>query len=153
MRIVIQRVKSASVTVNGQEVASIGTGMVALVGFGQEDGPELPGTPLWTKILEKLTGLRIFPDKKGKTNLSLEEVNGEILLVSQFTLYADIRKGRRPGFQEAADPDDAKKLFERLVLDLKERFPKVKTGVFGTDMEVSLTNWGPVTLVLDSTSL
>ena len=150
MRLVIQRVKAASVSVSGKVIGSIGTGLLVLIGFGREDGDTLPERPVWRKMLDKLVNLRLFPDPLGKTNLSLEDVGGEILVVSQFTLYADLRKGRRPGVEPAAAPAVAEALYERFVRDLRILRPGLQTGSFGADMEISLVNWGPVTLVLDS---
>lgn len=150
MRIVLQRVKNGSVKVDGEEIAAIGTGVVLLVGFGPEDGEDLPGSRVWTTLLNKIAELRIFPGEGGKVDRSLLDVGGEVLAVSQFTLYADCRKGRRPSFSRAAAPDLAARLFDRFVEDLGKVCPAVKKGRFGADMDVSLCNWGPVTLVLDS---
>jgi D-tyrosyl-tRNA(Tyr) deacylase len=151
MRIVLQRVRESAVAVNGKTEASIGTGLLLLAGFSLRDGPELPETPGWRKTIEKIPGLRIFPDQEGKSNLGLADVDGEILVVSQFTLYADCRKGRRPSFSGAAPADVAGTLFERLVRDLAQLLPhRVKSGVFGAEMDVRLVNWGPVTIILDS---
>ncbi len=150
MRIIIQRVKEAKVEVKGKVVASIGKGLLLLVGFTQSD-KDLPGTSLWNKILKKIINLRIFPDEEKKMNLSLLDVGGEILVVSQFTLYADIKKGNRPSFVQAASPDIAVDLYERFIKDLKESFGvDVKSGIFGEEMFVHLCNWGPVTIILDS---
>ena len=158
MRLVVQRVREASVQVDEHCVASINTGLLALVGFGREDGPDLPGSVVWKSMLDKLLHTRIFPgkapDKADKMDLDVVDFGGEILLVSQFTLYADCRKGRRPGFQDAAAPDLALRLFEAWVRDVDARLPhRVGSGSFGALMEVRLNNWGPVTLVLDSTQL
>jgi D-aminoacyl-tRNA deacylase len=153
MRLVIQRVKEASVTVAGRTVGSIGPGLVVLVGFGRQDREDLPASPAWRKVLDKTVNLRLFPDGQGRTNLSLEQAGGEILLVSQFTLYADVRKGRRPGFEGAAEPDLAGRLYDRFASDLKAMRSGLQTGVFGAEMEVGLVNWGPVTLILDTDEL
>jgi D-aminoacyl-tRNA deacylase len=153
MRLVIQRVKEASVTVAGRTVGCIGPGLVVLVGFGRQDGENLPASPTWRKVLDKTVNLRLFPDGQGRTNLSLEQAGGEILLVSQFTLYADVRKGRRPGFEGAAEPGLALRLYDRFASDLKAMRPGLQTGVFGAEMEIGLVNWGPVTLILDTDEL
>lgn len=150
MRLVIQRVKRASVTVDSQTTAAIGNGLLALVGFGQEDA--VPDT--WEKIqaaLAKMSRLRIFPDDQGHMNVSLADFGGEILLVSQFTLYADCRKGRRPSFHLACSPDTARALYEKTLAFTKTLLPgKVRSGIFAADMDLALTNWGPVTIILDS---
>lgn len=161
MRLLVQRVRQASVWVDHAEVASIGTGLLALVGFGAEDGPDMPhgpGSRAWIGMLDKLVHTRIFPGKEegkhDKMDLDVLDHGGEILLVSQFTLYADCRKGRRPGFQDAASPTVAAALFDRWVADVDARCPsRVRWGIFGAFMEVSLVNWGPVTLMLDSAEL
>ncbi len=151
MRLVLQRVGSASVVVAGEEVAAIGPGILALVGFGRDDGPDFAEGPLCRTLFEKVLDLRIFPDTAGKLNLSLRETGGELLLVSQFTLYAACRKGRRPSFSDAAAPEAAALLYERFVDLARRALPgKVASGVFGADMDVSLVNRGPVTIVLDS---
>jgi len=154
MRLVIQRVTDARVTVGGEHVGEIGKGLMVLVGFGREDGEELPGSPVWKKIIDKLVNLRIFTDDAGKFNLSLTDVGGDLLLVSQFTLYADCRKGRRPSFTGACPPELADRLFERFVDDVRPVAPgRVETGVFGEEMFLDFTNWGPVTITLDSDEL
>lgn len=151
MRLVLQRVREASVTVGGQVVAAVGEGLLVLVGFGRDDGEDFADGPLCRMLLEKLCDLRIFPDAGGKLNVSLRETGGQLLLVSQFTLYAACRKGRRPSFSDAAAPDVAAGLFDRFTALAREALPgKVASGVFGADMDVALTNWGPVTIVLDS---
>ncbi|WP_243311395.1 D-aminoacyl-tRNA deacylase [Fundidesulfovibrio agrisoli] len=151
MRLVVQRVSHASVDVAGERVAAIGQGFLALAGFGPDDGPDLPASQAWRAMLDKLAGLRVFSDSEGKMNLSLADTGGEVLLVSQFTLYADCRKGMRPGFSRACPPDTARALFDRLARDVEARLPgRTATGVFGADMAVSLTNQGPVTIILDS---
>lgn len=145
MRVVLQRVKRATVTVEGETVASIGEGLLLLVGVGREDGE---AEVEW--LAGKIAGLRIFGDEEGKMNLSVRDVGGEVLAVSQFTLLADTRKGNRPSFIRAADPEKAEPLFgyfcERL---RKAGVGSVKTGVFGAVMDVELVNAGPVTIVLD----
>lgn len=154
MKVVIRRVRNSRVTVRGSEVGRIAVGLVVLVGFGENDTMELPESPVWDKMLGKLLDMRIFPDPEDRMKLSLKEWGGEILLVPQFTLHADLSKGRRPSFHLAAEPDTAKALFDRLVADMKERLPeKVATGEFGANMNVELTNWGPVTILVDSEDL
>lgn len=159
MRFLIQRVLEGQVaaeTPGGGKAISgrIGPGLVVLVGFGSGDGPGLPGTRAWRAMIDKLLQVRIFSDDKGKMNLSLEDAGGGLLLVSQFTLYANCRRGRRPGFDDAAPPDTARALYERLVEELRGRLgERLQCGVFGAYMEVSLVNWGPVTLFWDSDEL
>ena len=145
MRAVIQRVKSAQVCVDGRVSGKIGNGLLVLLGVGKGDG-ENDVAFLASKIPE----LRILEDNSGKFNLSLKEIGGEILVVSQFTLFGDCRKGRRPSFTEAEEPSAAKHLYEQFVLTLKERGIPVQTGEFQAKMEVHLINDGPVTLLLDS---
>jgi len=145
VRVVLQRVREASVTVGGKVVGRIGRGHLLLVGITDEDGEEEVG---W--MAEKVVGLRVFNDEAGKMNLGLTEVGGDLLVVSQFTLYGDTRKGRRPSFVDAAHPDHAVPLYERFVARLRELAPgRVETGIFGADMDVALVNDGPVTLVLE----
>jgi D-tyrosyl-tRNA(Tyr) deacylase len=145
MRAVIQRVKSAQVCVDGRVSGKIGRGLLVLLGVGKGDG-ESDLSFLTSKIPE----LRIFEDDSGKFNLSLKEIRGEILVVSQFTLFGDCRKGRRPSFTEAEEPSAAKHLYEWFILKLRERGIPVQTGEFQAKMEVHLINDGPVTLLLDS---
>ena len=147
MRAVIQRVKEASVSVGGETVGRIGRGFLVLLGVHVSD--EIKDAE---HIVKKVSGLRVFEDEAGKMNLSLSDVNGELLIVSQFTLYGDARHGNRPSFIEAALPDKAVPLYEYTVSRLRESF-KVETGVFGADMQVSLINDGPVTILLDSKKL
>jgi D-aminoacyl-tRNA deacylase len=148
MRIVVQRVTRASVSVDGAEVSSIGLGYLLLVGVGQgDDASQID------KLADKIVGLRIFRDENGKTNVSLSDVGGEALVVSQFTLYADTRKGRRPSFIYAADPQEAAALVETFAQALEARGVRVGRGVFGAEMEVSLVNDGPFTLTLDAAPL
>ncbi len=145
MRIVLQRVSSGSVSIDGAKVGEIGPGLVLLVGFTQGDGEEALG---W--MAEKVLGLRVFNDQDGKMNLSLVEVGGDVLVVSQFTLYGDTRKGRRPSFLQAAPPEQAIPLYERFLALLREKAPgKVESGEFGAMMDVSIVNAGPVTLVVE----
>ncbi len=145
MRAVIQRVKSAKVCVDGRVTGKIGKGLLVLLGVGKGDG-EGDLSFLTSKIPE----LRIFEDASGKFNLSLREIGGEMLVVSQFTLYGDCRKGRRPSFTDAEDPTQAKNLYERFISKLKEQGIPIQTGEFQARMEVHLINDGPVTLLLDS---
>ena len=144
MRLVIQRVLEASVKAEGKTVGSIGKGLLVFVGVGRDDTRETAD-----KYLKKLLGLRIFEDENGKTNLSLKDVNGELLLVSQFTLYANCRKGNRPSFTEAGDPAKAEELYEYMIREASRTVPKVQHGIFGADMKVSLVNDGPFTVTLD----
>lgn len=145
MRSVVQRVKHASVSVDGKMVGEISGGLLVLLALGQEDSVKEI-----TWMVDKLVGLRIFEDEEGKMNRSVQEAGGEILMVSQFTLYGDCRKGKRPSFITAAPPDKAKLLFEQTVKETRERGVKVETGVFQAEMEVALINHGPVTILLDS---
>lgn len=145
MRVVLQRVARARVTVSERVVGEIGAGHVLLVGFRPGDGED---QILW--MADKVLGLRVFSDQEGKMNLDLEEVCGDLLVVSQFTLYGDTRKGRRPSFVSAAPPELAIPLYERFVEVLRSRAPgRVATGEFGAMMQVDLVNDGPVTLVLE----
>lgn len=154
MRIVIQRVSDARVSVEGRLVGEIATGILALVGFGKEDTVSLPDSPVWQKMLDKLFNLRIFPDEAGKLNLSLLDVSGDLMLVSQFTLYADCKKGRRPSFTGACQPYVASPLFDRFVEAARAIAPgKVASGEFGAVMHLDFTNWGPVTIILDSNDM
>ena len=148
MKAVIQRVKNASVEVEGKVVGEIGQGLLVFLGVGQEDNEKVAD-----KIVDKISGMRIFEDENERINLSPADVGAEILVISQFTLYANCRKGNRPSFVEAAPPDRANELYEYAVGLLKERFKKTETGVFGADMKVSLLNDGPFTIVLDSKEL
>ncbi|SOB58389.1 D-aminoacyl-tRNA deacylase [Pseudodesulfovibrio profundus] len=151
MKLVIQRVSEATVAVEGETVGQIGTGFMVLVGFGQEDTMELAGSPVWKKLIDKLMNLRVFPDEQDKLNRSLTDIGGDIMLVSQFTLYADCRKGRRPSFTGACPPEPAEALFDRFVEDTRSVAPaNVATGSFGAMMDISFTNWGPITIILDS---
>jgi D-aminoacyl-tRNA deacylase len=145
MRIVLQRVKSASVTVGGERISEIGAGLLLLVGVAQGDGEAEAD---W--LAEKVAGLRIFNDESGKMNLSLEDVGGEVLAVSQFTLLADTRKGKRPSFVGAAPPEEAERLFDYFCERLRQAgVGSVETGSFGAMMDVALVNDGPVTIVLE----
>lgn len=144
MRLVIQRVLQAEVQVNENTVGKINKGLLVFVGAGHEDSREVAD-----KYLKKLLGLRIFEDENGKTNLSLKDVNGELLMVSQFTLYANCKKGNRPSFIEAGELHMAEKLYEYMIQEAKKSVPVVEHGIFGADMKVSLINDGPFTIILD----
>lgn len=145
MRAVIQRVSEASVTVDQQTVGAIGQGLMVLLGVAQGDTSQEAKS-----LAEKTAGLRIFEDDAGKMNRSVEEIGGSLLVVSQFTLLGDCRKGRRPGFTDAAPPELADQLYEEYVAALRSRGVNVATGVFRADMQVALVNDGPVTMLLDS---
>ncbi len=144
MRVVIQRVLEAEVTVEGQRIGAIGKGFLILLGVGNEDTKEIAD-----KYIDKILKLRIFADENGKTNLALQDVQGEVLVVSQFTLYAECKKGNRPDFINAAGAAKAKELYEYFLESVKGRLGKVEAGQFGGDMKVSLVNDGPFTIVLD----
>ena len=145
MKFVIQRVNEASVKVDGNVIGQIGKGFLVLIGVGQDDTKEIAD-----KMVKKLLGLRIFDDENDKINLSLTDVGGELLLISQFTLYANCKKGYRPSFTDAGAPDMANEMYEYIVSQCREGGFKVETGEFGADMKVSLLNDGPFTIVLDS---
>lgn len=145
MRAVVQRVIAASIRVDGEIVSEIGAGLLCLVAAGRGDGEQQAD-----EMARKLVHLRIFPDEEGRMNHSLLEAGGELAVVSQFTLYADCSKGRRPFFGDAADPEVAEPLIERLVEGARSQGIRVSTGRFGADMEVELTNVGPVTLLIDT---
>ena len=145
MRSVIQRVSRASVEVDGQVIGCIEKGLVVLLGIAKEDGEaELD------YLVDKIAGLRVFADDQGKMNLSIAQVGGHVLMVSQFTLLGDVRKGRRPGFDQAAAPDRARVLYDTAVERLRARGVPVETGRFGAHMKLDLVNDGPVTFILDS---
>ena len=148
MKFVIQRVTESSVTVDNKVIGKIGKGFMVLIGIGQNDTREIAD-----KMVKKMVGLRIFEDENGKTNLSLADVNGELLLISQFTLYANCKKGNRPSFIESGAPDMANELYEYIISKCKESVPIVERGIFGADMKISLVNDGPFTIVLDSEQL
>lgn len=148
MKFVIQRVSQASVEVDGKIIGAIDQGFMVLVGVCQEDTKEIAD-----KMIHKMTGLRIFADAEGKTNLALKDVGGKLLLVSQFTLYANCKKGFRPSFLDAGDPAHAEELYDYIVTECRNREFEVETGSFGADMKVSLVNDGPFTIVLDSREL
>ena len=148
MRFVIQRVTESSVKVDNEVIGQIGKGFMVLIGVADSDTRETAD-----KIIKKMLGLRIFEDENGKTNLSLDTVGGELLLISQFTLYADCKKGNRPSFTKAGKPDKAEELYEYIISKCKEQVSVVEKGRFGADMKVSLINDGPFTIVLDSERL
>lgn len=145
MKFVIQRVKKAKVEVEDKVIGEIGEGFLVFIGVANEDTKEIAD-----KLVKKLLGLRIFADGEGKTNLSLADVKGELLLVSQFTLYADCKKGNRPSFIRAGAPDFANEMYEYMIQKCRESGVKTETGIFGADMQVSLVNDGPFTILYDS---
>ena len=148
MKFVIQRVTHASVTVEGKVIGKINKGFLVLIGVTHDDTKEIAD-----KMVKKMTGLRIFEDEQGKTNLSLADVDGELLLVSQFTLYANCKRGYRPGFTDAGAPDMANAMYQYIISECKKVIPVVQTGEFGADMIVDLLNDGPFTIILDSKEL
>ena len=148
MRFVVQRVTHASVTVDSQVIGKIGNGFMVLIGVADTDTREIAD-----KMVKKLLGLRIFEDQNGKTNLDIHTVEGELLLISQFTLYANCRHGNRPSFTEAGKPDMANEMYEYIIAKCKEQVPVVEKGEFGADMKVELLNDGPFTILLDSDQL
>ncbi len=145
MRAVIQRVSSASVAVDGECIASIGRGLLVLLGLERPDD-----LASGRRMLDRLLAYRVFSDDQGRMNRSVVDIGGGVLLISQFTLAADTRKGRRPGFSAALPPEEAAALYQHLLAELRERHPLVGAGEFGADMQVSLVNDGPVTFVLES---
>ena len=145
MKLVIQRVTHASVTVDNNVIGKIGKGYMVLIGVSDTDTKEIAD-----KMLDKMIKLRIFEDENGKTNLSLADVGGELLLISQFTLYANCKKGNRPSFIEAGSPDHANALYDYIIEKCKERVDVVEQGEFGAEMKVELLNDGPFTVILDS---
>ncbi len=146
MRAVVQRVRQAEVVIEGKSVARIGPGILALVAISRSDTEK---ELFW--MAKKIVDLRIFDDSEGKLNLSLQDVHGQLLVVSQFTLYGDCKKGRRPSYIEAAPPAEAEKLYHQFVSTVRQFVPDVQTGQFQATMEVTLTNSGPVTLILSNT--
>ena len=148
MRFVVQRVTHASVTVDSQVIGKIGNGFMVLIGVADTDTREIAD-----KMVKKLLGLRIFEDENGKTNLDIHTVEGELLLISQFTLYANCRHGNRPSFIEAGKPDMANEMYEYIIAKCIEQVPVVEKGEFGADMKVELLNDGPFTILLDSDQL
>jgi len=145
LKIVLQRVTEASVSVDGKICGEISKGYLLLLGVSGEDNKEIAD-----KMIEKISRLRIFEDENGKTNLSIDQIDGEVLVVSQFTLYADCKKGNRPSFTNAGNPVLAEELYEHVLKRCSELFKKTQSGIFGADMKVSLVNDGPFTIVLDS---
>ena len=148
MKFVIQRVTNASCTVDGNITGSIQKGFLVLIGISDHDTIQIAD-----KMIKKLLGMRIFEDSDGKTNLSLHDVNGELLLISQFTLYADCRKGNRPSFTNAGNPTLANELYEYIISQCKQSVSNVQQGIFGADMKISLLNDGPFTILLDSAEI
>lgn len=148
MRFIIQRVTYANVKVDGEVVGNIDKGFMVLIGVEENDNKEIAD-----KMVKKLVGLRIFEDENGKTNLSLQDVNGSLLLISQFTLYADCKKGNRPSFIKAGKPDFANELYEYIIDKCKDSVEKVEKGIFGAEMKVELLNDGPFTIILDSAEI
>ena len=144
MKFVIQRVKNAQVDVDNKTVGKIDNGFLVLIGITHTDTKEIADY-----LVKKLINLRVFEDENGKMNLSLADINGSLLLVSQFTLYADCSGGNRPSFTEAAKPDLANELYEYIISECKKKVDKVETGIFGADMKVSLVNDGPVNIILE----
>lgn len=145
MRFVIQRVTHASVTIEEEVRGKIGKGFLVLIGIGQQDNEEIAD-----KLVRKLVNMRIFEDSEGKTNLGLKDVSGELLLISQFTLYADCKKGNRPSFTKAGAPGEAERLYQYIIEKCKEEIQVVEQGEFGSDMKIELLNDGPFTVILDS---
>ena len=148
MRFVIQRALSACCKVDGQVTGQIGKGFCVFIGVSNEDTKEIAD-----KMIKKLIGMRIFDDENDKINLSLADVNGGLLLISQFTLYANCRKGNRPSFTEAGSPDMANSLYEYIIAECHKQVPLVQTGIFGADMKIEVRNDGPFTIILDSDDL
>ncbi len=148
MKFVIQRVRHASVTVDGEVIGKIGQGFMVLIGVAQSDTEDIAD-----KMVKKMCNLRIFEDSEGKTNLSLADVGGQLLLISQFTLYADCKKGNRPSFINAGKPDMASAMYDYIIGEAKQYVPVVEKGSFGAEMKVELLNDGPFTIVLDSEEL
>ena len=148
MRLCIQVVKQASVDIEGVRTASIGQGMLVLLGVGKEDDEAVAD-----KMIAKLLKMRIFSDSEGKTNLSLADIDGEMLLVSQFTLYADCKHGNRPSFTDSMGPQRAEELYKYVADKIRPQVKKLELGVFGADMQVSLINDGPFTVILDSAAI
>lgn len=148
MKFVIQRVTNAKCEVEGNITGQIDLGFCVLIGVAENDTEAIAD-----KMLRKLLGMRIFPDADGKTNLALKDVNGSLLLISQFTLYANCSKGNRPSFTNAGNPELANHLYEYIIEECRKQILNVQTGIFGADMKISLTNDGPFTIILDSDDL
>lgn len=145
MKFMIQRVADASCMVDNRMIGQISRGMLVFIGISQADTKQIAD-----KMVKKLLGLRIFEDAQGKTNLSLQDIDGQLLLISQFTLYADCKKGNRPSFLQAGKPELAEKLYRAIITACQAQIPVVETGIFGADMKISLQNDGPFTILLDS---
>lgn len=148
MRAIVQRVSSSNVKVNGEIVGEINKGFNVLIGISKDDGDEDI-----KYITDKIVNLRVFQDENDKMNLSLLDIGGEVLLISQFTLYGDVRKGRRPNFMNALGGEEAEKIYKKLIESFKNTGIKVECGIFGADMKVEINNDGPVTILLDSSKL
>ena len=148
MRFLIQRVSEAKVTVDDEVIGEIGDGFCVLIGIAETDTEEIADV-----LIKKMTGLRIFQDENDKTNLNIDTVGGNLLLISQFTLYADCRKGNRPSFVKAGSPEHANRLYEYIIKRCSDHFPSVQCGSFGAYMKISLVNDGPFTVMLDSDEL
>ncbi len=144
MKFVIQRVEEASVEIDKKTIAEIKQGYLVLIGIAHEDTKEIADY-----LINKLINLRVFEDKEGKMNLSLKDIDGELLLVSQFTLYGDCSRGNRPSFSQAGKPEEANKLYEYIVKECKQKVETVKSGVFGANMKINLINDGPVTIIME----
>lgn len=153
MRFLVQRVNEADVSVDGQSIGRIGQGFLVLVGISSADVESGISEKIADKMVKKLIGLRIFSDEDGKTNLDLKSVQGQLLIISQFTLYADCRKGNRPSFVKAAPPETANNLYQYIIEKCRQEIPIVECGSFGAHMKVSLVNDGPFTILLDSDNL
>lgn len=153
MRFLVQRVKEASVSVDSQVIGKIGQGFLVFAGISGQDIAEGLSQKIADKMVKKLIGLRIFKDENGKTNLDLKSVGGQLLMISQFTLYADCRKGNRPSFVNAAPPEEANALYRYMIEKCRQEIEVVEEGSFGADMKVSLLNDGPFTVILDSDEL
>lgn len=148
MKFVIQRVTAASCTVDGNVTGAIKDGFCVFIGVAETDTRQIAD-----KMIQKLIGMRIFSDENDKINLSLHDINGSLLLISQFTLYANCRKGNRPSFTDAGKPDMANEMYEYIIAECKKQIPNVQTGIFGTDMKLEIHNDGPFTIILDSRDL
>ena len=148
MKFVIQRVTAASCVVDGTVTGTIKDGFCVFIGVAETDTKQIAD-----KMIQKLIGMRIFSDENDKINLSLRDINGSLLLISQFTLYANCRKGNRPSFTDAGNPDMANEMYEYIIAECKKQIPNVQTGIFGADMKLEIHNDGPVTIILDSNDL
>ena len=148
MKFVIQRVTAASCVVDGTVTGAIKDGFCVFIGVAESDTKQIAD-----KMIQKLIGMRIFSDENDKINLSLRDINGSLLLISQFTLYANCRKGNRPSFTDAGNPDMANEMYEYIIAECKKQIPNVQTGIFGADMKLEIHNDGPCTMILDSNDL